>query len=270
MLPEWRRPDQKGTPQMDPTVAGDSPLQSDVLEDLESAVRYRHWLCSLAHPYLGDDPIEIGAGLGYHASEWADAGVRLSATEADAGRLQALQDRFVDDDRVTVQYLPVPIDVSANHTSLVAYNVLEHIEDDVAALKAFARLLRPGGAVVLVVPAFPSAMSNFDRAIGHYRRYRRTTLRNALTSAGLTVEQLHYLNAPGLLVWYLVVKLLRQRPKQGLGLKAYDRFLVPLTSLVERRIAPPFGQSVFAVARRPDAEPPGPIGPSVCALRGHA
>ncbi len=233
-------------------VAGDTHLQSDVLEDLASAVNYRRWLCSLAHPYLGDDPLEIGSGLGFYATEWADAGHPLTVSEADRSRLAALRARFDGDERVHVRELAVPISVTGEYSAAVAYNVLEHIPDDVAALRAFRGLLRPGGAVILVVPAFPSAMSDFDRAIGHFRRYTKRSLRAALTEAGLRVERLHYLNAPGLLVWYVVVKGLRQRPKEGLGLTLYDRLLVPVMSRVEKLVRPPFGQSVFAVARRVD------------------
>ncbi len=233
-------------------IAGDTHLQSDVLEDLATAVNYRRWLCSLAHPYLGDDPLEIGSGLGYYATEWADAGHPLTVSEADQGRLAELRSRFDGDGRVQVRELAVPIEVEGQYSSAVAYNVLEHIPDDVAALRAFRGLLRPGGAVILVVPAFPSAMSDFDRAIGHFRRYTKRSLSAALTDAGLRVERLHYLNAPGLLVWYVVVKTLRQRPKEGLGLTLYDRLLVPVMRRVEKLVRPPFGQSVFAVARRVD------------------
>jgi SAM-dependent methyltransferase len=134
---------------------------------------------------------------------------------------------------------------------VVAYNVLEHIPDDVGALRAFAGLLRPGGAVVLVVPAFPSAMSDFDLAIGHQRRYRRRSLRAAAEAAGLRVEVLHHVNWIGLIAWYLTVKLLKGRPRAGLLLTVYDRGFVPWLRRLEARVTPPFGQSLFLVARTP-------------------
>jgi hypothetical protein len=111
-------------------------------------------------------------------------------------------------------------------------------------------LVRPGGAVVVVVPAFPSAMSRFDLAIGHQRRYTRASLGRALTGAGLAVEQLRYINPIGLLGWYVVVKGLRRTPSNGLALRSYDRLVVPLARALDR-VPVPFGQSVFAVARVP-------------------
>ena len=233
-------------------VEGDTGLQSETLEDLVEARNYRRWLVDLALPHLGDDPLEVGSGLGHYAADWVAAGVpRLTVSEADLGRLARLRERFDGSPAVQVRELSVPIEQTAEHSAVVAYNVLEHVPDDVAALRAFAGLLRPGGRVVLVVPAFPSAMSRFDLAIGHQRRYRRRTLRAAAEQAGLRVEVLHHVNLIGLLGWYVAVKALRGRPQAGLLLTAYDRGVVPWLRQVEARTAPPFGQSVFLVAVAP-------------------
>ena len=233
-------------------VTGDSALQTDVLEDLVEARCYRRWLVDLALPHLGDEPLEIGSGLGHYAADWAASGVpRLTASEADPDRLAVLTERFADQPAITVCELTVPISLTAEHSAVVAINVLEHVPDDVGALKAFTGLLRPGGRVVLVVPAFPSAMSAFDLAIGHQRRYRRQTLRTALEQAGLQIEVLHHVNSIGLLGWYVAVKALKGRPKAGVLLTAYDRGVVPCLRRLEARRPPPFGQSLFAVARMP-------------------
>jgi SAM-dependent methyltransferase len=231
-------------------VEGDTGLQSDVLEDLRTAVNYRRWLCSLGVPFFGDDVLEIGSGLGYYAADWADMGVRITASEADPTRLAQLTEAFAGDPRVRVRELSVPIEEEADYSTVVAYNVLEHIPDDVAALRAFRGLLRPDGAVVLIVPAFQGAMSRFDRAIGHQRRYTRAALSSALGQAGLHVERCHYVNAPGLLAWYVGMRLLGGRPKEGPLLSIWDRIVVPVERRIERHVRMPFGQSVFAVARR--------------------
>jgi 2-polyprenyl-3-methyl-5-hydroxy-6-metoxy-1,4-benzoquinol methylase len=232
-------------------VHGDTELQSDVLEDLQSAVNYRRWLCSLGKPYFGDDLLEIGSGMGYYASDWADMGVRLTASEADPARLRGLHERFENDPRVQVRELHVPIDETGDYSAVVAYNVLEHVPEQVEALQAFAGLLRPGGAVVLVVPAFEFAMSKFDLEIGHQRRYTKKSMTQALTAAGLEVERCQYINCFGLFAWLGAVKMLNQRPKESAMLSLYDKVYVPVERVLESKIRPPFGQSVFAVARTP-------------------
>jgi SAM-dependent methyltransferase len=227
-------------------------MQSGVLEDLTEAVNYRHWLASLAAPYLGDDPIEIGSGIGDYAAEWLDAAVpRITVTETHDDRLKILHERFVDDDRVEVRRLTLPVDEAGEHSAAVALNVLEHIPDHVGAIRSVSRMLRPGGHVVLIVPAFEFAMSKFDRTIGHERRYTRALAGEVLTAAGLEIEELHYINPLGLMSWYVVCRLLGSYPRNGVMLRTYDRAVIPVVRRLERRWRPPFGQSVFAVGRKP-------------------
>jgi SAM-dependent methyltransferase len=225
-------------------------LQLAVLEALESAVNYNRWVADLTLPYLGDDPIEIGSGIGVSASLWLDAGVpRLTVTDVDDETLRELHARFDGDARVAVRRLDLASAETGEHSALVALNVLEHIEDDVAALRNAARLLRPGGRIVLFVPAFPFAMGKFDREIGHYRRYTKASARAAFERAGLSPEVVRYVNAPGLLAWFVGMRLLGLRPSEGPVLRMWDGGVIPVVRALESRVRMPFGQSVLAVAR---------------------
>ena len=80
---------------------------------------------------------------------------------------------------MTVREVDLTAPSAARHSAVVAFNVLEHVEDDVGALRGARARLRPGGVVVMLAPAFELAMSRFDREIGHYRRYSKHTLRAA-------------------------------------------------------------------------------------------
>jgi SAM-dependent methyltransferase len=232
-------------------ITGDQHVQSEVLEGLATAVNHRRWFVELGIPYLGSDPIEIGSGLGDYAREWARHCERFTATEADPDRLIALKEALARLPNIDVRQMVLPVPDEASHTAALAYNVLEHIEDDVGALSSMARLVRPGGAVVIIVPAFSFAMSWVDVATGHVRRYTKRSLSQALTAAGLRVEQINYVNALGLLGYYVATSVLRLAPKEGRMVKLYDSLVLPTTRTVERFVRAPFGQSVFAVARRP-------------------
>lgn len=234
-----------------PEVNGDTVLQSEVLEDLSDAVNYQRWLADLVRPYLGDEPLEIGSGIGDYAALWLTSVRHFTATEADPQRLLALKDRFGNEPKVTVRELMLPAPAAASHSCVVALNVWEHIDDHVGALRSAADLLRPGGVVALIVPAFEVGMSKFDREIGHVRRYTKATMAAAFEQAGLPLEELRYVNPVGLLSWIVMCRLLRQRPKNGLLLRAYDRNVIPLLRKAEQGRRPPFGQSVFVVGRKP-------------------
>ena len=232
-------------------VRGDSELQSEILEDLREAVNWRSWLCDLVAPHLGDDPLEIGSGVGDYGDQLASALPRFTVSEADPTRLAGLRVRFADHPRIEVRELLAPITATDEHSAVVSFNVLEHIADDVGALASFGALVRPGGRVVVVTPACQAVMSRFDREVGHVRRYSERSLRAAAVAAGFDVEEIRYVNAPGLLAWLVMMKLLRGRPTAGAPLRLWDGRVIPLIRAVEARIRVPFGQTLLLVARVP-------------------
>ena len=233
-------------------ITGDQQVQSDVLEGLATAVNHRRWFVELAIPYLGDHPIEVGSGLGDYALEWAPHFDRFTATEADPDRLVELKERLHGHPSFDVRELLLPTDEVADYSAAVSYNVLEHIEDHVGALRSMARLVRPGGRIILIVPAFMFAMSPVDIATGHVRRYTKKTMRAAMEEAGLQIEKLHYANALGLIGYYMATSVFKLTPKEGPMVKFYDRLVLPVTKGAESLVRPPFGQSVFVVARVPE------------------
>ena len=227
-------------------------LQLRVLEALESARNYNRWIASLAQRHLGDDPVEVGSGLGVYAELWIEGGApRLTVSELDPAALGELRRRFAGDERITVEPIDLTDAPDRDHSAVVALNVLEHVADDAAGLRGATRLVRPGGAVVIFVPAFPFALGRFDRLIGHHRRYTLATIRETFARAGVELVEARYVNAMGLPGWFVAVRLLRLVPREGRVLAAWDRLVMPVQSRVERRWAPPFGQSIFAVGRAP-------------------
>jgi len=132
--------------------------------------------------------------------------------------------------------------------SAVSFNVLEHIADDVAALRNVCSVLAPGATIGLVVPAHPFLRGRFDDLIGHLRRYTVRDLSDKLLHAGFRVERVGYSNPVGALGWLAHVKLMGQPRLGGVGL--FDS-MVPLLARAERIATPPFGLSVVAIARKP-------------------
>lgn len=242
-------------------LAGDMELQTRVLEDLGGSPNYQRWLTSLARPYLGERPIELGSGTGDYAQLWLDDGVpQVTVTEIDPSRHAILAERFRHEDRVLLRELDIHAPQPANHTCLVSFNVLEHVHDDVAALAAARTVVEPGGYVVHFVPAFPFALSRFDREIGHFRRYRVAEVRRKAEQAGLDVVDVRYVNMPGLLAWFVLMRVLGRRPSPGPMLTVWDNVVVPLERMLERRVRVPFGQSVLIIARTPDGRRPAAAG----------
>jgi methyltransferase family protein len=237
-------------------LRGDRQIQCDVLVALAECQNHRKWFADFAKPYLGEHPVEIGSGLGDYAMQWIPLVEKFTATEADPALFGELKKHMAAYPNVTTRQLLLPTQERADHSSLICYQVLEHIEDDVGALQSMSRLVRPDGYIVLACPAFPFAMSPVDIATGHVRRYTKRTMRHALTAAGLDVVSIQYANSIGLICYYLFTSVLKKQPSTGGTMTFYDRLVVPVVRAVERFIRrPPFGQSVVAVARvREDAD----------------
>jgi SAM-dependent methyltransferase len=238
-------------------LRGDREIQADVLTALAECRNHREWFASFAKPYLGEHPVEIGSGFGDYALQWIPLVEKFTATEADPALFTELKKQLADYPNVTTRQLLLPTEERADHSCLICYQVLEHIDDHVGALQSMARLVRPDGYIVLACPAFQFAMSPVDIATGHVRRYTRRTMRAALTDAGLDVVSIRYANSVGLICYYVFTSLLKKQPSTGGTMTFYDRLVVPAVRFAERLMGghPPFGQSVVAVARvREDAD----------------
>lgn len=134
--------------------------------------------------------------------------------------------------------------------SLVAVNVLEHIEGDDEFLRQAWEIARPGGTLLLFVPAVPAIFGSLDTAFEHFRRYTKASLRSSVETAGWHIERLGYMNMPGILPWFVSGKVLGRTSISGAEARLYDRLVVPVTAAIEDRVSVPIGQSLLAIARK--------------------
>jgi SAM-dependent methyltransferase len=221
------------------------------LRRVEALRRYTAYLWDLISPYVGRRVLEVGSGTGV-MTRYLSTREHLVASDLDPQYVQFLKRQFADKPNVEVRLLDLarlsenglP---KRNFDTVVCSNVLEHIEDDGAALRAMRDLLVPGGRIVLIIPALQQLYGAIDEAIGHYRRYTRGEIEAKLAQNGLAVEHVSYSNLLGVPGWFLNARVLRRRAVPGLQARVNDR-LVPLLRL-ERRLRPPIGMSLLAVGR---------------------
>lgn len=134
--------------------------------------------------------------------------------------------------------------------SLVAVNVLEHIERDDEFLRQAWEIGRPGGTLLLFVPAVPAIFGSLDTAFEHFRRYTKASLRSSIETSGWRIERLGYMNMPGILPWFVSGRMLGRTSISGTEVRLYDKLVVPVTAAIEDRLSVPIGQSLLAIARK--------------------
>ncbi len=224
----------------------------ETLENLDEARNYRDWIFSAIEPYLGNEVLEIGAGHGTITERLVENGRSVTATELSERGVRELERRFAGKPGFRALHGDVLAgSVDRTYDTIVMVNVLEHIEDDAGALESTLDALAPGGHLVLYVPALSRLYSEFDRKVGHYRRYRRSSLASLVSQSGFEVVEVRYVNSIGVLAWWLFAKRLGRRPTEGWAVRAYDRMVVPALQRYESERPPRVGQSLICVARRP-------------------
>ena len=223
-------------------------------ERMRRAVNYFAWQHRLVIRELGRRVIEIGCGIGNFTRLLLDREAVL-AVDAEPGCIERLQQRFPDRPNLRA----VACDVMAPEfdglksfraDSCVCLNVLEHIEDDLEALRRMAGVLAPGGVIILLVAASPSLYGRIDELLGHQRRYTRASMSRLAGEAGLGVKTCYYLNAIGFFGWWTNSHILKRDAQSPAQIEFFDRYVVPVASRLEGFLHPPFGQSLFVVLKK--------------------
>jgi 2-polyprenyl-3-methyl-5-hydroxy-6-metoxy-1,4-benzoquinol methylase len=236
-------------------LAGVDDAIVEELEALAAAPRYAAWLYDAFARFVpGARVLEVGGGIGTFTRRMLDDGAaHVVVVEPEPQCASVLEERLAGEPRAQVVREPLPgapsVEAGAPYDLVVCQNVLEHIHDDAAAIADMAGALAPGGHLALVVPAGPRLFGPLDDAYGHWRRYTPPEVRRLVEAGGLEVEELHHLNALGVVPWWLK----NRRPGARVGsssLKAYEA-LVGAWRPLEERLRPPVGLSVVCVARRP-------------------
>jgi SAM-dependent methyltransferase len=223
------------------------------LETFADTPQLNAWIYSKIADGVRGDVLEIGSGIGNISRLIRPMASRLVVTDAEPHYLEALRAAFPDDDAVTVaaydlDAAPPPAVDAHRYDAIVAVNVIEHIADDRALVARLAGLLRPGGNLLIYVPACPIAFGSLDVALGHHRRYTPATLTEVLRSAALDPSQPRYVNLLGLGGWIVNGRVLRRKVLPPRGVALFER-LVPLVRL-EDKVTLPIGLGLCARATK--------------------
>ncbi|MEZ5662338.1 MAG: class I SAM-dependent methyltransferase [Burkholderiaceae bacterium] len=223
----------------------------DELENFEAAVNWKaYWSAQIA-PYLGQDVLELGAGIGATARTLADHPARRwLGLEPDPGMCETVRRRM------GVDRFPPGFDIRCGTSEQLASNelfdtvlyidVLEHIDDDRAELERVARHLKPGGHIVVVAPAHQWLYTDFDRKIGHFRRYDRRML-EAVVPPGLTVRRMRYLDSVGMLASLGNKLVLQSDTPKASQIRLWDSVMVRLSRWTDPMTGYLLGKSIVCV-----------------------
>lgn len=229
------------------------------LERFAAATRFNRWMFETIRPYCKGHVLEVGSGIGNISRLFLEKGFSLTASDLRAEYCTFLKDQFGHHPSlqavVSVDLAVPDFAIRYHHLlqqfdTVVALNVIEHIEDDRQAVTNCAQLLKPGGQLVVLVPAFQALYNKFDEELGHFRRYTKRSLHALLTVSGLPVIHQQYFNLVGMLGWAVDGGLLKKRLIPRRQLMIFDS-LMPLIRLADTLTFRAVGLSTIGVGRKP-------------------
>jgi SAM-dependent methyltransferase len=229
------------------------------LEAMSFAVNYHRWILRLFRPHLGRRVVEVGAGNGSFSRMLLECSLEsLSLVEPAANGYQILRERMAQPPNATIVHTyqavfsQVAEEIRARQQpdSIIYVNVLEHIQDDQAELRLIRQTLSAKGRLFIFVPALPCLYSEFDRSLGHFRRYKKPELEDKCRRAGFRLRRTAYFDAFGVAPWFIKYRLLKSRAAEPAAVAVYDKFVVPVAQKLETRMSPPIGKNILLIAEK--------------------
>ncbi|GAC1407171.1 MAG: class I SAM-dependent methyltransferase [Chloroflexota bacterium] len=220
----------------------------------ENAPNYNQWIYGQIAPYIGNRVLDVGCAIGNITQFYAEREL-VVGIDVVADELEVARERFADRN-----FEAHSMDVSSDQVlslrdrdldTAICLNVLEHIEDDVQALRNISGALRGNSRVCVLVPVNKWLFGPMDAIDHHYRRYTKHELNAKVAEAGLAIEHQNYFNMLGILAWFINNRLLRRSMADPGQYSLYDA-LVPVLRRVEATIPPPLGLSLVTICRTPE------------------
>ena len=228
--------------------------------ELELFSKAKNWKSYWRHfltPYIGKNALDVGAGIGATIFNLQGSGIEnWTAVEPDSRFAEVIAEKgksgeFLVTPRIIVGILK---DVPWNEKfdTIFYIDVLEHIENDAEELVTAASRLAPGGRIVILAPAHQFLFSEFDSAVGHHRRYNKKMLRSIVPSS-TQIERLAYLDSAGLAASLANRILLHQSLPSISQVSVWDRYLVPVSTFLDRITLNKIGKSIVLILKKGNA-----------------
>lgn len=228
------------------------------LEAMSFAVNYHRWILEEFRPFLGTRIVEVGAGTGLFSQLLLEHELQSLSLIEPSKMFEYLTSNVAEVKTKTLikTYQTIFTDVAETikenqkPDSIIYVNVLEHIEDDENELAAMRDTLTPNGKIFIFVPALPWLYGNFDKSVGHFRRYTKNELETKCKAAGFSLLKSFYFDFAGVAPWWIKYRLLKSDSLDSGAIKLYDKLIVPITKTFESIITPPLGKNLLLIGKK--------------------
>ena len=210
---------------------------------------FRKYQFDLIKEFVSGNVAEIGPGNGIILELYLDLCDKLDLFEPDKNLYSKLNDKFSNYKKVNV--INDELNISSNIYDVILYlDVLEHIEDYEKEILKAHNALKKGGYLLINVPAFQFLYSDFDKDVGHFRRYSKKDITNLCSNYNLEINKLKYYDSIGFFLSFLS-KMTRSNYKKNFEkkIKIWDS-LIPFSRILDKIFISYFGKSLLIVIKK--------------------
>jgi hypothetical protein len=231
--------------------------QGQELDVFAAARNWKMYFKSFLMPYFGERVLEVGAGQGATTRILCDGQFQMWLCSEPDDALRNKVDEMINQQELpacchTTEKLIADIDPSVKFDTILYIDVLEHIQNDRGELERASQHLMNSGHLIILAPAYQYLFSDFDRAIGHYKRYDKASL-SSLKPSHCRITRSFYLDSTGLLTSLVNKLLLKQSTPSQEQILFWDRFLIPISKVMDRVLNYRIGRSIVVIWSK-DAE----------------
>lgn len=221
--------------------------QSEELDFFADAHNYREYWKSRIEPFLdGGFSIEIGSGIGSNCNFISKKPNEYLGIEPDQILVKEAQRRFPS--FTFRQGISETCKEIGNADQIYYLDVLEHIKDDVSEIQSTINRMKPGARLLILVPGHPFLYSEFDKYVGHWRRYTFQSLQSIMPSA-LKVIRLEYLDSVGFLLSLISNKVFKGKMLNRTSVRLWN-LLIPLSRVIDMFTFRKLGKSILLIGEK--------------------
>ena len=229
------------------------PVGLHTLKVIATADRFNRWMFEQIRDHLKGEILEIGSGIGNISQLVIESDHYITLSDYNKEYCSILEDRFstnknvrevIQIDLLHPEFETKFLRFKQKFDSIFLLNVIEHIEDDKLSVRNCRYLLKPGGHLILLAPAYSWLYSTFDEALGHYRRYTVKSMSELLQSQGFDILSGSYFNITGIAGWFLFGKIFKRRMLGKGEMSVFNR-IVPFAKLTDKIMAHKAGLSII-------------------------
>lgn len=227
----------------------------DTLDVISFAPNFNKYMFETIEPYCFGNILEIGSGIGNISKHFIEKNASISLTDIRDNYVGILKENFNSktEDIFNLDITDPSFDTKfkshfEKYDTIFALNVVEHIKDHNLAITNAKKLLKQGGNLVILVPAYQWMYNSFDTALEHYRRYTKSRL-NKILNDKLHVIHSQYFNVFGMAGWFVSGKILRKKTIPRNQMELYDK-LIGLSKTLDKVVFNKIGLSVISVGKK--------------------